>query len=147
MKRRNFLGKSMAGGLALGGAGVLADPQPGQAADQPRSALPAGAAPSAYTVPHSEYGAVTTPDYFVYANDLVIERNQPGKPHKGKVLAAVQAHSDDIALFSAGTVQNSSTRATPATSSALRLIAADRSEVRPGRTAMGSFKAGSTMRP
>jgi LmbE family N-acetylglucosaminyl deacetylase len=55
-------------------------------------------------VPHSEYGAVTTPDYHVYANDLVIERNRPGKPHKGKVLAAIQAHSDDIPIFCAGTV-------------------------------------------
>lgn len=33
-----------------------------------------------------------------------LERSQPGTPHKGKVLAAIQPHSDDIALFSAGTV-------------------------------------------
>ncbi len=33
-----------------------------------------------------------------------IERPQPGRPHAGKVLAAVQPHSDDIALFAAGTV-------------------------------------------
>ena len=36
--------------------------------------------------------------------DVIIERFVPGKPHKGKVLAAVQAHSDDIPFFCAGTV-------------------------------------------
>ena len=40
-------------------------------------------------------GASATPE---------LERSQPGTPHKGKVLAAIQPHSDDIALFSAGTV-------------------------------------------
>jgi LmbE family N-acetylglucosaminyl deacetylase len=34
----------------------------------------------------------------------VLERPQPGTPHKGKVLAAIQPHSDDVALFCAGTV-------------------------------------------
>jgi LmbE family N-acetylglucosaminyl deacetylase len=36
--------------------------------------------------------------------DVVIERPQSGQPHKGKVLLALQAHSDDIPLFAAGTV-------------------------------------------
>src|SRR5689334_11964315 len=36
--------------------------------------------------------------------ELVIERPLPGRPHAGKVLAAIQPHSDDLALFSAGTV-------------------------------------------
>jgi len=39
-------------------------------------------------------------------DELVIERFQPGKPHQGKVLAAVQPHADDIPLFAAGTVAN-----------------------------------------
>src|ERR1035437_3585739 len=34
----------------------------------------------------------------------VIERARTGLPHKGKVLAAIQPHSDDIALICAGTV-------------------------------------------
>ena len=34
----------------------------------------------------------------------VLERPQSGTPHKGKVLAAIQPHSDDIALCCAGTV-------------------------------------------
>jgi LmbE family N-acetylglucosaminyl deacetylase len=33
-----------------------------------------------------------------------VERNMSGMPHKGKVLLAVQAHSDDIPLSAAGTV-------------------------------------------
>lgn len=35
---------------------------------------------------------------------VVIERPVPGQPHKGKVLAVIQPHCDDIALFAAGTV-------------------------------------------
>jgi LmbE family N-acetylglucosaminyl deacetylase len=35
---------------------------------------------------------------------VVIERPQPGTPHSGKVLAAIQPHSDDIPLEAAGTV-------------------------------------------
>ena len=34
----------------------------------------------------------------------VFERPQSGAPHKGKVLAAIQPHSDDIALLCAGMV-------------------------------------------
>jgi LmbE family N-acetylglucosaminyl deacetylase len=33
-----------------------------------------------------------------------VEKSQSGEPHKGKVLAAIQPHSDDIALICAGTV-------------------------------------------
>src|SRR5205809_1949699 len=36
--------------------------------------------------------------------EVVIERPAEGTPHKGKVLLAVQAHSDDIPLTAAGTV-------------------------------------------
>jgi LmbE family N-acetylglucosaminyl deacetylase len=36
--------------------------------------------------------------------DIVIERAMPGRPHAGKVLAAIQPHSDDLPLFAAGTV-------------------------------------------
>ena len=36
--------------------------------------------------------------------EIIIERSVPGKPHKGKVLLAIQAHSDDIPLFAGGTV-------------------------------------------
>src|SRR5207253_4294865 len=33
-----------------------------------------------------------------------LERLQSGTPHKGKVLTAIQPHSDDVALLCAGTV-------------------------------------------
>ena len=36
--------------------------------------------------------------------EIVIERPVPGKPHTGKVLLAIQAHSDDIPLFAGGLV-------------------------------------------
>jgi LmbE family N-acetylglucosaminyl deacetylase len=38
------------------------------------------------------------------APNVVIERPLQGKPHQGKVLLALQAHSDDIPLSAAGTV-------------------------------------------
>jgi LmbE family N-acetylglucosaminyl deacetylase len=38
------------------------------------------------------------------AREVFLERPASGSPHKGKVLLAVQAHSDDIPLTSAGTV-------------------------------------------
>ncbi|MCB0687189.1 MAG: PIG-L family deacetylase [Saprospiraceae bacterium] len=41
---------------------------------------------------------------FVEEDELVIERSLPGRPHQGKILAAIQPHSDDIPLFAAGTV-------------------------------------------
>ncbi len=44
------------------------------------------------------------PPEFTAHGDLVIERDAPGKPHAGKVLAAIQPHSDDIPIFAAGTV-------------------------------------------
>ncbi len=38
------------------------------------------------------------------AAEIVIEGPVPGRPHNGKVLAAIQPHSDDIPIFAAGTV-------------------------------------------
>ncbi len=37
-------------------------------------------------------------------SDVVIERDVPGKPHAGKVLAAIQPHADDLAIFAGGTL-------------------------------------------
>jgi len=39
-----------------------------------------------------------------YQEDVFVERPLPGKPHAGKVLAAIQAHADDIPFFCGGTV-------------------------------------------
>ena len=94
----------MAGGMALGFAGAV-KPAPGaQAASGRHSDLPSKFTPSAYSNPSSHYSPFATSDYYTYADDLVIERNRTGKPYQGKVLAAVEAHSDDIPLFAGGTV-------------------------------------------
>ncbi|MBM3813615.1 MAG: hypothetical protein FJW20_18480 [Acidimicrobiia bacterium] len=47
---------------------------------------------TAEPVTHEEHGG------------LVIERAAAGRPHEGKVLAAIQPHSDDIPIFAAGAV-------------------------------------------
>src|SRR5919206_1583961 len=39
-----------------------------------------------------------------YNVSVTVERKRSGKPHKGKVLAAIQPHCDDIPIFAAGTV-------------------------------------------
>jgi LmbE family N-acetylglucosaminyl deacetylase len=77
MERRKFLGDVITGGAFItGGIGV-------------------GGAPHAYA---SQSNAIMPTE------DLIIERDAPGHPHKGKVLAAIQPHSDDIPIFAAGTV-------------------------------------------
>jgi LmbE family N-acetylglucosaminyl deacetylase len=35
-------------------------------------------------------------------NGIVVEKDRPGQPHKGKVLAAIHAHVDDVPLYAAG---------------------------------------------
>jgi len=39
-----------------------------------------------------------------YAQDIVVDKMRSGKPHQGKVLAAIQPHCDDIPIFAGGTV-------------------------------------------
>ena len=39
-----------------------------------------------------------------YQVQPTIDRKQSGQPHKGKVLAAIQPHCDDIPIFAGGTV-------------------------------------------
>jgi LmbE family N-acetylglucosaminyl deacetylase len=77
MERRKFLRGTIAGGAVLGGG------------------IDFGGESLAYA---------SQSNYILPAKDLVIERDVPGQPHKGKVLAAVQPHSDDIPIFAAGTV-------------------------------------------
>jgi LmbE family N-acetylglucosaminyl deacetylase len=76
MDRRRFLGRSMIGGLAAAPMAVQAA-QAGQA----------GPARTAQT-----------------ASEVFLDRDQPDKPHTGKVLAAIQPHCDDIPIFAGGTV-------------------------------------------
>jgi hypothetical protein len=101
MKRRRFLTRSMGMGAALGAVSAETVRTPSAtAAIRP----PGNATPAAYVNTHSGYSPFTTPDYYSYADDLKVERNVPGKPHAGKVLAAIQAHSDDIPLYAGGLV-------------------------------------------
>ena len=68
------------------------------------ASLLAGAAPAAQEPPkarETQGGGTGSTSYQV---QTTIERRQAGKPHHGKVLAAIQPHCDDIAIFSAGTV-------------------------------------------
>jgi LmbE family N-acetylglucosaminyl deacetylase len=88
-------------GVGLGGSAEL---ESAQAAQARSSDLPSRFTPAAYSNVGSKHNPFATPDYYQYTDDLVIERNIPGKPHKGKVLAAVQAHSDDIPLYAGGLV-------------------------------------------
>src|SRR5579871_2550219 len=102
MDRRKFFGRSVAGGVAMG---LTSASQSSQAAQTGKhSDLPPQFTPTAYAFPRSGYGPFAATDYYTFANDLVVEQNRPGKPHAGKVLAAIQAHSDDITLFASGTV-------------------------------------------
>jgi LmbE family N-acetylglucosaminyl deacetylase len=45
-----------------------------------------------------------TERFFRAQEEVVVEKSLPGKPHAGKVLAAIQPHVDDIAIFAGGTV-------------------------------------------
>ncbi len=76
MQRRHFLESSLSAGMLLG-----ASPAPAQ-----RELEAGGTGGTSYSV------------------TAVIERRQPGKPYKGKVLAAIQPHCDDIPIFAGGTV-------------------------------------------
>jgi LmbE family N-acetylglucosaminyl deacetylase len=101
MRRRKFLEATASGGFALGQAAQTpAEAQTGAG----QTALPARVTPAAYANQRSGYSPFTTPDYYTYTDDLAIERNQAGRPHEGKVLAAVQAHSDDIPIYAGGLV-------------------------------------------
>jgi len=78
MRRRNFLEGA---GILAGGA--AAAPQQPQTRREP---VAGGTGSTSYSV------------------DVTIERKQPGKPHQGKVLAAIQPHCDDIPIFAGGAV-------------------------------------------
>jgi LmbE family N-acetylglucosaminyl deacetylase len=90
--------------MALGlGTGASAQTKGADAGGR-MTELPPRFTPSTYAFPRSGYGPFAATDYYTFADDLVIERRRSGQPHKGKVLAAIGAHSDDITLFASGTV-------------------------------------------
>jgi LmbE family N-acetylglucosaminyl deacetylase len=81
MKRRDFVSDFLVGGALLSmGAGTgtpAIPPQPGSATQAPPSTA---------------------------AEAVIIERPVSGKPHTGKVLVAIQPHTDDVPIFAGGTV-------------------------------------------
>ena len=81
MKRREFLEKTLAGGVVVRAGATTPD-----------------------GVRLNEQVAGSAPAEMVREGEIVIERSMPGRPHQGKVLAAIQPHSDDIPLFAGGTV-------------------------------------------
>jgi LmbE family N-acetylglucosaminyl deacetylase len=77
MDRRHFLGSTALAASSLQGQGT---------AQPAREAESGGTGSTSYTT------------------SVVVERRQAGQPHKGKVLAAIQPHCDDIPIFAGGTV-------------------------------------------
>lgn len=58
-------------------------------------------AAGAFAVPAA--AAMTDEGPFV-ETEIHLERRQPGKPHAGKVLAAIQPHADDLPIFAGGLI-------------------------------------------
>jgi LmbE family N-acetylglucosaminyl deacetylase len=83
MKRKEFIQKGLATGAVIGSSAWV--PASGQSGQNPQGKL----VPRGYDVDYAE---------------VKIERPVKGKPHKGKVLLAVQPHSDDIPLSAGGLV-------------------------------------------
>jgi LmbE family N-acetylglucosaminyl deacetylase len=86
MKRREFLERTLAGGAVVSACAAAAE----------------ASAPDWRAVQAQVAG--NAPAQMIREGEIVIERSMPGRPHEGKVLAAIQPHSDDIPLFAAGTV-------------------------------------------
>jgi LmbE family N-acetylglucosaminyl deacetylase len=82
MQRREFLERFVGGGALLG--------------TRPRA--------SSQTASQQQQTNAAAPAETIREGEIVIERPATGQPHKGKVLAAIQPHSDDIPLFAGGTV-------------------------------------------
>jgi LmbE family N-acetylglucosaminyl deacetylase len=83
MKRKEFLQKGLATGT-LAGAPAWLSATGNQNMYDPKTKVPWG-----YDVDYSE---------------VMIERSVKGKPHQGKVLLAIQPHSDDIPLSAGGLI-------------------------------------------
>lgn len=77
MKRRVFISDFLAGGTLLSTPGLNISHQAGPLQQAPSPAVTEG---------------------------VFVERTASGRPHAGKVLAAIQPHTDDIPIFAGGTV-------------------------------------------
>jgi LmbE family N-acetylglucosaminyl deacetylase len=61
-----------------------------------------GVTPAGQPVPREPVSGGT--DSVSYDVEITIERKRPGRPHAGKMLAAIQPHCDDVPIFAGGTV-------------------------------------------
>jgi LmbE family N-acetylglucosaminyl deacetylase len=66
--------------------------------------VPSALLTSAKSTLAQENAATPPPQSSASLSDVVIERPASGKPHAGKVFAAIQPHTDDIPIFAGGTV-------------------------------------------
>jgi LmbE family N-acetylglucosaminyl deacetylase len=82
MKRKEFLQKGLATGALIGPSALLSASDSGKPGQIPET-------PWGYDVDYSE---------------IRIERPLKGQPHRGKVLMAIQPHSDDIPLSAGGLI-------------------------------------------
>jgi LmbE family N-acetylglucosaminyl deacetylase len=87
MKRREFIGKTLTGSV-LGGSGLSAE------------VVRRSPDPSTDGLTGGPQGLAD----WSHRDEVVIERAVSGRPHEGKVLAAIQPHVDDVPLFAGGTV-------------------------------------------
>ncbi len=93
MKRKDFLQKGLTAGALLGSSAYISSMDSGEnyRRDDRDEVLDL----EKYRFhPHHRFSN----------DELVIEHAKEGRPHEGKVLAAIQPHSDDIPIFAGGTV-------------------------------------------
>jgi LmbE family N-acetylglucosaminyl deacetylase len=94
MKRKDFLQKGIASGAFLGTAIIAPGLNSGGSDEKQTNKDKTQQKPPGEKIEK----IMSDPE------EIIIERPVPGKPHKGKVLLAIQPHSDDITLYAAGTV-------------------------------------------
>jgi LmbE family N-acetylglucosaminyl deacetylase len=98
MERRQFIERTLAASAAFGAATSAAS-----AATAAQPASTSSVSPPSPPPPTGELisggGGGTS-----YQLPITVERRREGKPHRGKVLAAIQPHCDDIPIYAGGTV-------------------------------------------
>jgi LmbE family N-acetylglucosaminyl deacetylase len=87
MKRKEFVRKGLAAGALIGSSSLVAESK--EADQTTQKELTGKLVPRGYDLEYAE---------------VRIERSIKGQPHKGKVLMAIQPHSDDIPLSAGGLV-------------------------------------------
>ena len=93
MKRRNFISKNMLAGVSLPIASL------GLSNQKIENYASSIASPALSNQNAGSYSGSTATN-----DDVIIERVSEGQPHKGKKLAVIQPHCDDVPYFAAGTV-------------------------------------------